>query len=153
MSNLDVARTLSNHGFDMHTIRAAIDTAEGTGKADLNGWIIRYSCSGDMIVLHPSWCGIYVGDYDTHIIFQRDISYRCGICGYVSAKHHDLAAILERLNAAKTSAYILCECSAFQYERRKSQVEKLGYTVHHSNISACSSDWSPCVFLISKRQA
>ena len=148
MLNLETVRTLTRHGYEMSAVLAAMNAAETTGSADLDGWTIRYNERGEMITVHPSWCGIYVGDYAAHIIFQKNLSYRCGKYGYMNAKHRDLPAVLEKLDAAKTNGFILCECCACDYERRKKQVEKLGYTVHRSNISACESDISSCVFLI-----
>ena len=37
---------------------------------------------------------------------------------------------------------------AYSYERRKKQVEKLGYKVYKTNIDHCSHDTDTCVFLI-----
>ena len=148
MLNLDAVRTLSRHGYEMPAIVAAMNAAEATGSADLDGWIIRYNERGEMITVHPSWCGIYVGDYSAHIIFQKNLSYTYSRYGFMNAKHRDLPAVLEKLDAAKTNGYILCECCACDYARRKKQVEKLGYTVHRSNISACETDISTCCFLI-----
>ncbi len=148
MLNLNVIRTLSKHGYDMPAILAAVNAAEATGSADLDGWTIRYNDRGEMILVHPSYCGIYVGDYSAHVIFQKDISYTFGKYGFMNAKYRDLPAVLEKLEAAKTNGYILCECCACDFSRRKKQVEKLGYTVYRSNISACETDISSCVFLI-----
>lgn len=148
MLNLNTVRTLARHGYEAPAIMAAVNTAEITGSADLDGWIIRYNERGEMILVHPSWCGIYVGDFKSHIIFQKDLSYTYGKYCFMNAKHRDLPAVLEKLDATKTNGFILCECCACDYARRKKQVEKLGYTVHRSNISACESDISTCVFLI-----
>lgn len=149
MLNLNVARTLSNHGYDMPAILAAMNAAEAAGSADLDGWTIRYNDRGEMIAVHPSYCGIYIGDYSAHIIFQKSLSYTYSKYGFMQAKHRDLPAVMEKLDAAKTNGYILCECCACDFARRKKQVEKLGYTVHRSNISACESDISSCFFLVS----
>lgn len=148
MYNIQTINALVKRGYDVKTIVAAMDTAEATGSANLDGWIIRYNERGEMILVHPSWCGIYVGDYSAHVIFQKNISYTFSKYGFMHAKYRDLPAVLEKLDAAKTNGFILCECCACDFARRKKQVEKLGYTVHHSNIEACKSDISSCVFLI-----
>lgn len=140
--------TLKNKGFEMPEILNAIHTAEVSGEANLNGYVIRHNDRGEMIALHPSWCGIYVGDYNSHIVFQRNLSYTCNKYGFSNAKHRDLPQILEKLSSHKTNGFILCECLACNFSRYKKQVEKLGYTVHKSNISSCDSDISTCVFLI-----
>lgn len=82
MLNLDAVRTLTRHGYEMPAILSAMNAAETAGSADLDGWTIRYNERGEMITVHPSWCGIYVGDYAAHIIFQKNLSYRCGKYGY-----------------------------------------------------------------------
>ena len=148
MINLQTVTTLKNKGFEMPDILKAIHTAEATGEANLEGYVIRYNDRGEMIVLHPSWCGIYVGDYNSHIIFQKNLSYTFSKYGFMNAKHRDLVQVLAKLEAHKTNGFILCECCACDFNRRKKQIEKAGYTVHKSNISACDSDISTCVFLI-----
>lgn len=146
--NFRTVEILTKKGFSIHDIMTAIHNAESTGQSELAGWVIRYNDRGEMIVLNPSWCGIYVGDFNSHIIFQRNLSYRYGRYGYMSAKHRDLPQVLAKLDEHKTNGFILCECCACDYERRKKQVEKAGYIVHKSNISACDSEISTCVFLI-----
>ena len=148
MINLQIVTTLKNKGFDMSAIRQAVRTAEETGEANLEGWVIRYNTQGEMILLHPSWCGIYVGDYNSHIIFQKDLSYTFNRYGFMNAKHRDLADVLAKLDEHKTNGFILCECDASSFNRRKKQIEKHGYTVHKSNIAACESNIATCVFLI-----
>lgn len=132
----------------MPDIIKTVNEAEKNGEAVLYGYVIRFNAAGKMIVLHPSWCGIYTGDYGAHIIFQKNISYSCGHFGFMSAKHSDLEKVLE--NCCKNSATeeILCECCADSFSRRCKQVEKLGYKVVKSNISACENDWSTCYFIV-----
>ena len=103
MLNLASVRTLTRHGYDMPAILAAMNAAETTGSADLDGWTIRYNDRGEMITVHPSWCGIYVGDYSAHVIFQKNISYTFSHYGFMNAKYRDLPAVLEKLDAAKTN--------------------------------------------------
>lgn len=146
--NLRIAETLTRNGFDTKSIISAIRTAESTGSANLGGWIIRYNDVGEMILLHPSWCGIYTGDYNSHIIFQRNLSYTYSRYGFMNAKYRDLPQVLSKLEEHKNNGFILCECCACDFERRKKQLEKAGYTVYKSNISACDRDISTCVFLI-----
>ena len=148
MINLYTVNNLKNHGFTMAEIKTAVNFAEQYGEATLHGWVIRYNDRGEMITLHPSWGGIYVGDYTARLIFQKNLSYSYGRFGYMHAKHGDLPKILDRLDENKTNGYILCECNASSYKRRKKQVEKLGYTVYKSNIDHCDSDIATCVFLI-----
>ena len=148
MINLQTVKVLSKQGFSMAQITAAMNTAEAEGSANLDGWVVRYDDQGKMIVLHPSWCGIYTGDYSSHLIFQKNLSYTFSHYGYMSAKHGDLAQIMQRLEAHKTNGYILCECHAGSYERRRKQLEKLGYTVYKSNITACENEISTCFFLV-----
>lgn len=148
MLNIQVVNTLKKQGFEISEIMNAIRAAEKDGEAILNGWTIRYNDRDEMIVVHPSWCGIYVGDYKSHVIFQKNISYHYNNFGFMPAKYNDLDRVLSALAANKTNGFILCECSAGQYDRRRKQVEKLGYTVYKSNISACTSEISTCVFLI-----
>ena len=119
MLNLDAVRTLTRHGYEMPAILAAIHAAETNGSADLDGWTIRYNDRGEMITVHPSWCGIYVGDYSAHIIFQKNISYTFSRYGFMNAKYRDLSAVLEKLDAAKTTGFILCECCACDFPRRR----------------------------------
>lgn len=148
MMNLDVVHTLVRHGYEMPNILDAIKIAEIAGSAELYGWVIRYNKHGKMIAVHPSYCGIYIGDFKSQVIFEKKLSYAYGECGFMNALYRDLPTVLDKLDAVKTNGYILCECCACDYPRRKAQVEKLGYTVHHSNISACKSDTSSCFFLI-----
>lgn len=148
MLNIQTANILLQKGFSMDEVETAINFAEQHGKATLHGWVIRHNDRGEMITVHPSWGGIYVGDYAAHLIFQKNLSYSCGGFGHVHAKHRDLPTVLTRLSENKTNGYILCECDAGSYTRRKRQVEKLGYTVYKSNIDHCSRDSSTCVFLI-----
>lgn len=148
MINFKTVEVLTKKGYAMKDVLAAIRTAETAGQAELDGWVIRYNGRGEMITVHPSWCGIYVGDFNSHIIFQKDLSYTYSRYGFMSAKHRDLPQVLAKLDEYKTNGFILCECCACDYERRKKQVEKAGYTIHKSNISACESETSTCVFLI-----
>ena len=150
MISLNTVQTLTKHGYSMEDAMRAVTAAESSGSADLDGWIIRHNKDGEMILIHPSYCGIYLGDYSTHIIFQKNISYRYGRYGYMHAKHRDLPAVLGRVQQDNPGAFILCECHACDFPRRKKQVEKLGYTVRRSNISGCNSDISPCFFLIAR---
>lgn len=145
--NIDfkVCKELLNKGFSPAEIQTAFDAAQKNGESSLNGWTIRKNSDGEWILLHPSWCGIYIGDYESHVIFQKNISCRSGRYGYAPAKYSELPAVLGRC-----SGNILCECHADQYDRRKKQVEKLGYRVLKSNISACESSISTCVFVIEK---
>ena len=140
-----VCKELMNKGFSPDAINSAFEAAQKDGESSLNGWTIRRKLTGEWMVLHPSWCGIYVGDYDSHVIFQRNISYTSGKYGYAPAKHSELPEVLSRC-----ASTILCECRAANYERRRKQVEKLGYRVLKSNISACESDNSTCVFVIER---
>lgn len=148
MINIKTVEVLKNKGFQMPDIIKTVNEAEKNGEAVLCGYVIRFNAAGEMIVLHPSLCGIYTGDYGAHIIFQKNISYSCGHFGFMSAKHSDLEKVLE--NCCKNSATeeILCECCAGSFSRRCKQVEKLGYKVVKSNISACENDWSTCYFIV-----
>lgn len=148
MINIQTVNALLKHGFTMTEIKTAVNFAEQYGEANLHGWLIRYNDRGEMITLHPSWGGIYVGDYTARLIFQKNLSYSYGKFGYMPANHGDLAKVLDRLDENKTNGYILCECNASSYKRRKKQVEKLGYKVYKSNIDHCDSDIATCVFLI-----
>ena len=148
MINLQTVRVLVKQGFEMPAIMEAVKTAEATGSAELGGWVVRTGADGKMFAVHPSYCGIYVGDYSSHLIFQKNLSYSFGRFGFMSAKYRDLPTVLARLDEHKTNGFILCECCACQYERRKKQVEKEGFTVRRTNISACTSDTSTCFFLI-----
>ena len=145
--NIDfkVCKVLLNKGFSPAEIQAAFETAQKNGEYSLNGWTIRRNSAGEWMVLHPSWCGIYVGDYDSHIIFQKNISCRSGKYGYAPAKYSELPMVLGRC-----ASTILCECWSDQYDRRRKQLEKLGYRVLKSNISACESSISKCYFVIEK---
>ena len=137
---------LKKQGFSVSEIIQTIHAAEKDGQAVLSGWVVRYNADGEMIVIHPSWCGIYCADYSAHIIFQKNISYTVGRYGFAPAKHRDLAAVLDR--CAQSAAEILCECCADSFQRRCKAVEKLGFKVLRSNISACEHDWSTCYFVI-----
>lgn len=143
--DVNVCKVLLDKGFAPAEIQAAFEAAQKSGESILNGWTIRRKLTGEWMVLHPSWCGIYVGDYDSHVIFQKNISCRSGKYGYTPAKYSELSAVLGRC-----SSTILCECRAANYERRRKQVEKLGYRVLKTNISACESDNSTCVFVIER---
>ena len=105
MLNLASARTLTRHGYDMPAILAAMNAAETTGSADLDGWTIRYNDRGEMITVHPSWCGIYVGDYSAHVIFQKNISYTFSHYGFMNAKYRDFPAVLVKLGPATTNGF------------------------------------------------
>lgn len=148
MINIKTVNALLKHGLPMAEIKTALNFAEQYGEATLHGWVIRYNDRGEMITLHPSWGGIYVGDYTARLIFQKNLSYTYAKYGFMNAKHGDLQKILAKLDENKTNGYILCECDASSYKRRKKQVEKLGYTVYKSNIDQCDSDIATCVFLI-----
>lgn len=147
--DLKIANELKRKGFDNSEIHEAFRKLETTGTSDIGGYTIRPTADGDhLILLHPSWGGIYVGDYKSHIIFQRNLSYTFNRYGFMNAKHGDLPEVLKKLDESKNNGFILCECNASDYPRRKKQVEKLGYTVHKSNIDHCKSDIATCVFLI-----
>lgn len=148
MINIKVVNVLKKNGFDMSKIKAALHEAEKNRIAELDGWLIRYDRSGEMIVLHPDWCGIYVGDYESHISFRNNLSYHYGNCGYMSAQYGKLKEVLNILGDHRNGNYILGECYAGEFEQRKRQIEKAGYSVYKSNISACTKDWSTCFFLI-----
>ena len=148
MINVKTVEVLRKKGFPMPDILKTVNEAEKNGEAALCGYVVRFNASGEMIVLHPSWCGIYAGDYGAHIIFQKNISYSCGRFGFMSAKHSDLEKVLENCRKNSTTEEILCECCADSFSRRRKQIEKLGYSVVKSNISACEKDWSTCYFII-----
>lgn len=143
--DVNVCKVLLNEGCSHDAINDAFEAAQKDGESSLNGWTIRRNSDGEWMVLNPSWCGIYVGDYDSHVIFQRNISYTSGKYGYAPAKHSELPMVLSRC-----SSTILCECWADQYNRRKKQIEKLGYRVLKSNISSCESSISRCFFVIER---
>ncbi|MCD7919469.1 MAG: hypothetical protein LUG45_05250 [Clostridiales bacterium] len=150
MVSLSVVNDLHRAGFPMPEVRAAVLAAEENGSADIGGYVVRYrQDTGEMILLHPSWNGIYTGDYAARLNFQKELLYSFGHYALIHAKHRELPAVLETLEQHKTNGFILCECDAAAFPRRKRQVEKLGYTVHTSNIAFCDCDWSPCYFLIS----
>lgn len=142
--DVNVCKELMKKGSSPDAIKAAFEAAQKNGESSLNGWTIRRNSDGEWMVLHPSWCGIYVGDYENHVIFQKNISCRAGKYGYAPAKHSELPEVLSRC-----SSTILCECWADQYDRRKKQIEKLGYRVLKSNISACDTS-SRCFFVIER---
>lgn len=147
--DLKIANELKRKGFANAEIYEAFRKLEATGTAGIGGYAIRPTADNDhLILLHPSWGGIYVGDYTAKIIFQKNLSYSFGRFGFMSAKHGDLPEVLKKLDEAKTNGFILCECDAGSYNRRKKQVEKLGYTVQKSNIDHCKRDHETCVFLI-----
>ena len=131
MINLQTVHALKNKGYEMADIMAAINTAETNGEASIDGYLIRYNDRGEMILVHRSWGGIYVGDYDAKIIFQKNLSYTYGRYCYMTAKHGELSKVLAKLDENKTNGYILCECDAGSYNRRKKQVEKLGLSLIH----------------------
>ena len=146
-TSFKTVQILTKNGFAMPEIMQTIRTAEKDGEANLSGWVVRYNADGQMIVIHPSWCGIYTGDYSAHIIFQKNISYTAGHFGFTPAKHRDLAEVLDRCKQYG-GAEILCECCADSFQRRCKAVEKLGFKVLRSNISACEHNWSTCYFVI-----
>lgn len=149
MINIKVVEVLKKQGYDMANIKAVLNEAEERGESFLDGWCVRYNSKGEMIILHPDSCGIYIGDYSAALHFERTLSFTYGNVGFHNAKHSELKRILSLLSEHKTNGYILCECCACDYERRKKQVEKIGYKVYKSNIQKCSSDISTCKFLIS----
>lgn len=149
MVNIETVTALKKAGFEMPQIKAAVQQAEETGSANIGGYVVRFrQDDGKMIVLHPSWNGIYMGDYNAHLIFEKELSYSFGHYCFIKAKHRQLETVLATLTEHKTNGYILCECDANRFPLRKRQVEKLGYTVYKSNIEACQHDWSTCYFLI-----
>ena len=141
-------RTLKFAGFEDGEIMEAEKSAEINGTANLGGYTVRYNNYGEMIALHPDRCGIYVGDYNAHVIFQRDISYTCEGFGFESAKYREMPEVMEALNNSKTNGYILCECPAGDYERRVKQLKKLGYCVYRSTIEKCKDKYCTCSFLV-----
>ena len=146
-TSFKTVQILTNQGFQMSEIMQTIHAAEKNGEATLGGWVVRYNSAVEMIVIHPSWCGIYCGDYSAHIIFQKNISYTFNHYGFMPAKHSDLATVLDNCKKCG-SVEILCECCADSFKRRCKAVEKLGFKVLRSNISACEYDWSTCYFVI-----
>lgn len=148
MINVKTVEVLKKKGFQMPDIIKTVNEAEKNGEAVLGGYVVRFNAAGEMIVLHPSWCGIFSGDYDAHIIFQKNISYSCGRFGFIPAKHGDLEKVLENCRKNSATEEILCECCADSFSRRCKQVERLGYKVIKSNISACDRSWATCYFII-----
>lgn len=148
MINIKTIEVLKKHGYAMADIKAALDQAEKLGEYFLDGWCIRYNSNNDMIILHPARCGIYIGDFAATIHFERSLTFSYGNIGFHKAKYSELEKILSVLSARKTNGYILCECYACDFQRRKKQVEKLGYEIHKSNIEKCDTDTSVCNFLI-----
>lgn len=147
----DLSRT-----FPAAQVRAAMEKAEECGEADLNGYTIRFTRDAErrMIALHPSWGGIYVGDYPSYVHFQVNILYRFPINGHKSAsccaKHRDTASVMERCMDASPTGEVLCECSAGMYKRRRKKVESLGYRVIRDNYAQCDREISPCVFVVTR---
>ena len=123
MINVKTVEVLKKKGFPMPDILKTVNEAEKNGEAALCGYVVRFNASGEMIVLHPSWCGIYAGDYGAHIIFQKNISYSCGRFGFMSAKHSDLEKVLENCRKNSTTEEILCECCADSFSRRRSKLK------------------------------
>lgn len=147
-TSFKTVQILTKQGFTMPEIMRTIHAAEKDGKADLKGWVVRFNADGEMIVIHPSWCGIYSADYNAHIIFQKNISYSAGHFGFMQTKHGELEKVLENCRKYSTTEEILCECCADSFKRRCKAVEKLGFKVLRSNISACEHGWSTCYFVI-----
>lgn len=148
-------RQLSNT-FSMSEIQSAMEKAEECGEAALGGYTIRFTRDAErrMIAVHPSWGGIYVGDYPSAVNFQKDILYRYSVAGRKSAscyaKHRDTASVMERCMAASPTGEVLCECSAGMYNRRRKKVESLGYRVIRDNYAQCDREISPCVFVVTR---
>lgn len=142
--------------FPASQVRAAMEKAEESGEADLHGYTIRFTRDVErrMIALHPSWGGIYVGDYPSYVHFQKDILYRFPIDGRKSAscyaKHRDTASVMERCMKASPTGEVLCECSAGMYNRRRKKVESLGYKVIRDNYAQCEREISSCVFVVTR---
>ena len=108
---------------------------------------------GEVIELHESYNGIYIGDYDVHLTFEKDLAViaKVGRFGYIySTKHRELANELEKyLNLTDE---ILGECPAVQALRRIKKIEKLGYKVIKSNLDKIDlNDYvEPAYFVITK---
>lgn len=147
MINIKTVEVLKKQGYDMADIKAVLNKAGANGEAYLDGWCIRYNKKGDMIVLHPSHNGIYIGDYNTHLIFQKNLSFSYANIGFSQAKHGELERVLTLLSKHSDTECIYCECPACDYNRRVKQVEKLGYRVLKTNIDKVEGI-SPCHFLI-----
>ena len=101
--DLRIANELKRRGFEMPEITKALRAADADGRAVIGGYTIRPGVSGDLILLHPSWGGIYVGDYKSHIHFQKNLCYTYSGYGFMNAKHGELAQVLEKLDKAKTN--------------------------------------------------
>ncbi len=147
MINIKTVEVLKKHGYDMADIKTALNTAESTGESYLDGWCIRYNKKGEMIILHPSHNGIYIGDYNTHLIFQKNLSFSYSNVSFCQAKHGELERVLTLLSKHTDTQCIYCECPACDYNRRVKQIEKLGYHVLKSNIDKVDGI-SSCHFLI-----
>lgn len=147
MINIKVVEVLKRKGYDMADINLALKQAETNGESYLDGWCIRYNKSGEMIILHPSQNGIYIGDYNTHLIFQKNLSFSYANIGFKQAKHGELERVLALLVKHTNTEGIYCECPAYDYNRRVKQIEKLGYRVLKTNIDKVEGI-SSCHFLI-----
>lgn len=146
MINLEVVNLLKKQGYNMEKIIGTLNKAEVDREAYLDGWCIRYNKKGDMIILHPSHNGIYIGDYNAQLSFQKNISFSyANIRG--QAKHGELESVLTLLSKHSDTKCIYCECPACDYKRRVKQVEKLGYRVLKTNIDKVDGINS-CHFLI-----
>ncbi len=147
MINIKTIEVLKKAGYTMSDIRNTVNEAEKTGSAQIGGWVVRYNEKGDMIVLHPSHNGIYIGDYTAHLHFEKTLAYTVKNTFFTKAKYGELAEVLKRCDADKNENGILCECPACDFERRKKQVEKLGYKISISNYDRCSG-FDNCKFVI-----
>ncbi len=147
MINIKTVEVLKKQGYDMADIKVALNEAETIGESYLDGWCIRYNKSGSMILLHPNHNGIYAGDYNTHLIFQKNLSFSYANIGFHQAKHGELEKVLTLLSTHSDTDCIYCECPACDYNRRIKQVEKLGYRVIKTNIDKVEGI-SSCHFLI-----
>ena len=147
MINIKTVEVLKKQGYDMAAIRTALDKAESEKEAYLDGWCIKYNREGKMILLHPSHNGIYIGDYNTHLIFQKNLSFSFANIGFQSAKYRDLEKVLTTLSKFSDTDSVYCECPACDYARRVKQIEKLGYRVIKTNIDKVEGI-STCHFIV-----
>lgn len=110
------------------------------------------NAAGELKPLHKSWNGIFIGDYDSYIHFQKDIIAR--YCHFMrTAKHRDTANVLQECFKYSNNGKVLCECDKYSYPRRKKAVERLGYRVIIDNYERCSENWNPCYFVIEEAKA
>lgn len=104
--------------------------------------------AGEIIELHESWNGIYVGDYNCHVIFQKNISFNDGNHIYMSRKYSDLEDVMRRCTMSSKDGQILCEVNRGQYERRIKALQKLGYVVVKTTYKHDDEDHFMCHFVV-----